>query len=125
FATHPDGPPVKRLFRELLAVGLERFKGPHSLPRIPEELEEVVHMLATHVEKWSRDIEQKGILMGEQIGEKKGKADTLARQLQRRFGDLPQWASQKIADAELSTLEEWSLRILDAPTLESVLADPS
>ncbi|MBF0583193.1 MAG: DUF4351 domain-containing protein [Magnetococcales bacterium] len=47
------------------------------------------------------------------------------RQLQRRFGDLPPWASQKIADAELSTLEEWSLRILDAPTLESVLADPS
>ncbi|MBF0585125.1 MAG: hypothetical protein HQL80_12950, partial [Magnetococcales bacterium] len=42
FAKHPDGPPVKRLFRELLAVGLEQFKGPHSLPRIPEELEEVV-----------------------------------------------------------------------------------
>ncbi|MEO5350775.1 MAG: DUF4351 domain-containing protein [Magnetococcus sp. YQC-3] len=56
---------------------------------------------------------------------KKSKADTLTRQLQRRFGDLPPWASQKIADAELSTLEEWSLRILDATTLESVLADPS
>ncbi|MEO5354357.1 MAG: DUF4351 domain-containing protein [Magnetococcus sp. XQGC-1] len=49
----------------------------------------------------------------------------MTRQLQRRFGDLPPWASQKIADAELSTLEEWSLRILDATTLESVLADPS
>ena len=47
------------------------------------------------------------------------------RLLQRRFGDLPTWASQKIADADLSTLEEWSLRILDATTLESVLADPS
>ena len=45
----------------------------------------------------------------------------LTRLLQRRFGDLPPWASQKIADAELSALEEWSLRILDAPTLESVL----
>ncbi|MEO5335172.1 MAG: Rpn family recombination-promoting nuclease/putative transposase [Magnetococcus sp. YQC-5] len=117
FAKHPDGPPVKRLFRELLAVGLERFKGPHSLPRIPEELEEVVNMLATHVEKWSRDIEQKGWQAGE--------AKMLTRLLQRRFGDLPHWASQKIADAELSTLEEWSLRILDATTLESVLADPS
>ncbi|MEO5362349.1 MAG: Rpn family recombination-promoting nuclease/putative transposase [Magnetococcus sp. DMHC-8] len=65
--------------------------------------------------------EQQGIRIGEQTGEKKGKADTLTRQLQRRFGDLPPWASQKIADAELSTLEEWTLRILDAPTLESVL----
>ena len=73
--------------------------------------------------------EEKGRLIGIQIGEKKGrqegKAEMLTRQLQRRFGDLPAWASQKIADAELSTLEEWSLRILDAPTIESVLADPS
>ncbi|MBV6342812.1 DUF4351 domain-containing protein [Candidatus Magnetobacterium casensis] len=133
FAKHPEGPPVKRLFRELLAVGLERFKGPHSLPRIPEELEEVVNMLATHVEKWSRDIEQKGILIGEQkgrqegeqIGEQKGEAKMLTRQLQRRFGNLPAWASDKIATADLSTLEEWSLRILDATTIEGVLADPS
>ncbi|MEO5348377.1 MAG: hypothetical protein H7836_01850 [Magnetococcus sp. YQC-3] len=62
---------------------------------------------------------------GELIGEKKGKADTLTRLLQHRFGDLPPWASQKIADAELPTLEEWTLRTLDAATLESVLADPS
>ena len=72
---------------------------------------------------------QEGIQIGEQTGEKKGekkgKADTLTRLLQHRFGDLPPWASQKIADADLSTLEEWSLRILDATTLESVLADPS
>jgi hypothetical protein len=86
-------------------------------------------MLATHVEKWSRDIELKGILIGKQEGrlegELAGEAKMLTRQLQRRFGDLPTWASQKIADAELSSLEEWSLRILDAPTIESVLADPS
>ncbi len=62
---------------------------------------------------------------GEQTGEKRGEAKMLTRQLQRRFGDLPIWASQKIADAERSTLEEWSLRILDATTLESVLAGPS
>ncbi|MBF0161997.1 MAG: DUF4351 domain-containing protein, partial [Magnetococcales bacterium] len=47
------------------------------------------------------------------------------RQLQRRFGNLPAWASDKIAKADLSTLEEWSIRILDAPTLASLLADPS
>ncbi|MBF0583324.1 MAG: Rpn family recombination-promoting nuclease/putative transposase [Magnetococcales bacterium] len=76
-----------------------------------------------------REGRQEGIQIGEQTGEKKGRreegASMLTRQLQRRFGDLPPWASQKIADAELSTLEEWSLRILDATTLESVLADLS
>ncbi|MBF0429565.1 MAG: DUF4351 domain-containing protein, partial [Magnetococcales bacterium] len=120
FASHPEGPAVKQLFRELLVAGLQRLKGPHPLPSIPEELEEVVHMLATHVEKWSRDIKQQGWQEGRQEGE----AKILTRQLQRRFGDLPPWASQKIADAGLATLEEWSLRILDATTIESVLADP-
>ncbi|MBF0148278.1 MAG: DUF4351 domain-containing protein [Magnetococcales bacterium] len=62
---------------------------------------------------------------GEQKGRHEGEAAILTRQLQQRFGDLPPWASQKIADADLATLENWSLRILDAPTLESVLADPS
>lgn len=62
---------------------------------------------------------------GEKKGEKKGILSTLTRQLQRRFGDLPSWASQRIAHAELSALEEWSLRILDATTIEGVFADPS
>ncbi|MEO5351499.1 MAG: DUF4351 domain-containing protein [Magnetococcus sp. YQC-3] len=64
-------------------------------------------------------------LVGERKGRREEGASLLVRLLQRRFGDLPAWASQKIADAELSALEEWSLRILDATTLESVLADPS
>ncbi|MEO5339062.1 MAG: Rpn family recombination-promoting nuclease/putative transposase [Magnetococcus sp. MYC-9] len=68
---------------------------------------------------------QEGIQIGEQSGEKKGKADTLTRQIQRRFGNLPAWATDKIAHATLATLEEWSFRILDATTLESVLSDSS
>ena len=69
--------------------------------------------------------EERGILIGERSGEKKGEAKILTRQLQRRFGNLPTWASDKIAKAEPVALEEWSLRILDATTLEGVLADPS
>ncbi|MBF0583323.1 MAG: Rpn family recombination-promoting nuclease/putative transposase [Magnetococcales bacterium] len=92
----------------------------------PQEEAEMMSQFAQEIlakgkPEWAAMVRQEG----EQIGEKKGKADTLTRQLQRRFGNLPPWASQKIADAELSTLEEWSLRVLDAPTLESVLADPS
>ncbi|MBF0583596.1 MAG: Rpn family recombination-promoting nuclease/putative transposase [Magnetococcales bacterium] len=129
FKKHPEGPPVKQLFRELLVVGLERFKGPYSVSPIPEELEEVVDMLAAHVEKWSRDIEQKGWQAGRRDGEQKGRreegASMLTRLLQHRFGELPAWVNQKIAEAELPTLEEWTLRVLDAPTLEGVLTDPS
>ena len=66
-------------------------------------------------------------LAGERKGRQEGEAKMLTRQLQRRFGNLPTWASDKISKANQSTLEEWSLRILDATTttIESVLADPS
>ena len=72
-----------------------------------------------------RPIILKAQMDSKQEGRQEGESAILVRQLQRRFGDLPPWASQKIADANLSTLEEWSLRILDATTIESVLADPS
>ncbi|MBF0294499.1 MAG: DUF4351 domain-containing protein [Magnetococcales bacterium] len=58
-----------------------------------------------------------------QESEQKGEAKILARQLQRRFGSLPTWASEKIAKATSQSLEEWSLRLLDAQSLEEVFAD--
>ena len=67
---------------------------------------------------------EKGRQKGRQEGEQIGEAKILTRQLQRRFGDLPTWASDTIAKADLPSLEAWSLRILDALTLEGVLADP-
>ena len=76
---------------------------------------------------------QEGILIGEKKGKKKGekkgrqdgKAEMLTHQLQRRFGNVPTWASEKIAKAELPDLEAWSLQIFDAKTLDEVFADPS
>ena len=62
---------------------------------------------------------------GEQKGRQEEVASILTRLLQRRFGELPAWVGEKIAQAESSTLEAWTLRILDASTIESVLADPS
>ncbi len=96
----------------------------------PQEEAEMMSQFAQEIlakgkSEWAAMVRQEGRQEGEQIGEQKGEAKILTRQLQRRFGNLPEWASDKIAKAELSTLEEWSLRILDAPTLESVLADPS
>ncbi|MEO5334246.1 MAG: Rpn family recombination-promoting nuclease/putative transposase [Magnetococcus sp. YQC-5] len=96
----------------------------------PQEEAEMMSQFAQEIlakgkPEWAAMVRQDGILIGEKKGRREEGASMLTRQLQRRFGDLPSWATQKIADAELSTLEEWSLRILDATTLESVLADPS
>ncbi|MBF0418958.1 MAG: DUF4351 domain-containing protein [Magnetococcales bacterium] len=47
----------------------------------------------------------------------------LKRLLQRRFAAVPDWANEKITRAELSALENWSLRILDAHSLDDVFSD--
>ncbi|MEO5334321.1 MAG: DUF4351 domain-containing protein [Magnetococcus sp. YQC-5] len=59
-------------------------------------------------------------LVQEQRG---GEARMLTRQLQRRFGTVPDWANEKIAKADMAALEEWGLRILDAQSLDDLLSD--
>ncbi|MBF0421128.1 MAG: DUF4351 domain-containing protein [Magnetococcales bacterium] len=58
-----------------------------------------------------------------QEGRQEGEAVLLTRLLQRRFGPVPEWANEKIAKADLSSLEEWSLRIFDAQSLDDVFLD--
>jgi len=57
----------------------------------------------------------------------KGEARLLKRQLERRFGLLPEWVSERLERAKEEELEAWSETILTAPTLEAVFreADPS
>ncbi|MEO5326673.1 MAG: DUF4351 domain-containing protein [Magnetococcus sp. THC-1_WYH] len=61
--------------------------------------------------------------IGERKGEKKGEAKILTRLLQRRFGVVPDWVNKKIAEAEPPSLEEWSLRFVDAQSLDDVFSD--
>jgi hypothetical protein len=44
------------------------------------------------------------------------------RQLERRFGTLPSWVSERVQTGDKGTLTEWSLRVLDATTLDAVFA---
>ena len=60
---------------------------------------------------------------GEQKGRQAEGASMLSRQLQHRFKDIPTWTHEKVAKADLPTLEGWSLRILDAKSLEDVFGD--
>jgi hypothetical protein len=54
-------------------------------------------------------------------GEAAGARRLLIRQLEHRFGPLTEEAIGKVSKADLATLEEWSLRLLDAHTVEEVL----
>jgi hypothetical protein len=52
----------------------------------------------------------------------KGQRGVLRRQLTRRFGSLPAWAEERLAQGSEAELELWTDRILDEETLEAVLA---
>ena len=67
--------------------------------------------------------QQIGQQIGERIGQQKGEAKMLMRQMQHRFGDLPAWVSEKIAQADSPALEEWGVRFLDAKSLDGVFME--
>jgi hypothetical protein len=122
-ARHPGFQAARRVFVEMLGAAMAPL-GPGV--RLPEELMEVRNMLATRAEQWKQqwllEGEQRGEQLGEQRGRQLGAADLLLRQLERRFGVLPGWAKDRVLAADIVMLEEWSLRLLDAASLEEVLA---
>ena len=64
---------------------------------------------------------QEGRDEGRAEGRLKAKTDDLTRLLTRRFGPLPEWATARIAAAELSQLDTWIDGLLDAPSLTDLL----
>lgn len=63
---------------------------------------------------------QEGRQEGWQAGRLEGEAAVLLRQLQRKFGTLPDSALRRIADADAETLLVWAERVLDARSLDEV-----
>ncbi len=64
-----------------------------------------------------------GLQQGVQQGIRQGQAKILLRQIDARFGKIPRWAEKRIEQADISAIEKWSIRLLDAGTLEEVLSD--
>ena len=61
-----------------------------------------------------------GVAEGEVRGFAKGEAKSLTRLLERRFGPLPAAVKTRVGGANLSQLDAWIDRVLDAKSLESV-----
>jgi hypothetical protein len=65
---------------------------------------------------------QEGLVKGELKEKLEGKCSLLGRQLTRRFGPIPAWAKEQLASATDAQLDSWAERILDAETIQKVLA---
>ena len=63
---------------------------------------------------------QQGLLQGLQQGLQQGESKLLRKQLERRFGVLPTWASDKLKSATEQDLDSWGEAVLTAPSLDAV-----
>ncbi len=57
--------------------------------------------------KYITSIERIAIAKGQVEGRVEGESKLLKRQLERRFGVLPAWATEKLSNASESALEAW------------------
>ena len=74
-------------------------------------------------QQWMAEGKKEGKKEGKAEGQRLGMARTLKNLARRRFGDLPDWAVDRIDRADVDTLERWSYRFLDATVLEEVFRD--
>lgn len=92
-----------------------------GLRRMEEAVEQearkmpILHDIMDH--KVLRREFKRGLHEGELIGE----LTVLRRVIEKRFGSVPPWAEQCLAARTKDELEELSLRVLDAPSVEDLL----
>ncbi|MFM8468012.1 MAG: DUF4351 domain-containing protein, partial [Oxalobacteraceae bacterium] len=99
--------------------------------RLPKDLQTQLRQDLNTLEEESKmvyitSIEQlakeEGMQQGMQQGRLEGKVQSLERQLRRRFGELPAWVRDRLAQAQEQQLDGWTEAILTAISLDSVFA---
>ena len=80
-------------------------------------------MLSERFDEWEAQFLQEGRRQGMREGWKAGEAALLTRQLQKRFGELPEPVCIRVRDAGPDKLEHWGERLLEAATLDDVFVD--
>ena len=64
---------------------------------------------------------KRGLQEGEEKGRQEGERTLLRRIIEKRFGPLPGWAEERLTAKTTAELEELSLRVLDAASLDELL----
>ncbi|XXX82444.1 DUF4351 domain-containing protein [Sorangium sp. So ce134] len=96
------------------------------------EADEVLQrLLAAAGESWKEEIVsaadqlvERGRQEGLREGLRQGRRHVLLRQLDARFGALPDAVVARVNAADIAELDRWSERVLTASTLADVLSDP-
>ena len=63
---------------------------------------------------------QQGLEQGLVQGSHTGIAGVLYAMLQQKFGDLPDWVSQRLQQADTVVLQQWALSFVNAESLQEI-----
>jgi predicted transposase YdaD len=96
-------------------VEQERRKMPIDLDIRDHEL------LGPMIREAERQAQQKGLQEGRHEGRQEGELAVVRRVMEKRFGALPRWATEKLAELPVAALEDLSERLLNANSLEELL----
>ena len=90
----------------------------------------IIGRKGTEIDKLKADIQKRtsrevfiDILENQVLGRefKRGELTVLRRQIEKRFGPIPGWAEERLTSRSPAELEELSVRILDASSMEDLL----
>ncbi|MFN6008810.1 MAG: DUF4351 domain-containing protein, partial [Microcystis sp.] len=88
-----------------------------ALSKKTQEDREFIMRLAPLYQQDREQAVQEGVQQGVQQGEQRGEAKLVLRQLQRRFGEIPQNLEETIRNLPVERLEDLGLALLDFETL--------
>ncbi len=106
---------------------LDLFRFIDWVLELPEDLEirfeaELEQLEEERRMRYVTSIERRGIEKGLQQGLQQEASLLLKKLLNRRFGELPAWVEERLANASREELEYWVERVLEARRLEEVFA---
>lgn len=137
FRRHPATQELQRTMVALVEAGY--FAGQESEPTLAPglSLQEMRNMLATRMKEWQDKVRRDSLEQGRQVGleagrragleegrqegRQEGAALVLRHLLERKFGALEPAVLTRLGSADAETLEAWSLRVLEARSLDEVL----
>lgn len=79
-------------------------------------------MLSERFDEWEAQLRLEGRQEGMREGWKDGEAALLTRQLQKRFGELPDAVRMRLRGARPDQLEHWGERLLEVESLDELFA---
>jgi len=120
----PELAEVAKTLADMVWYAMVTLTGEHTARKtFPKNLMEMRSMLQENLKVWRDKQQQEWLQTGEQTGEKKGEAKMLIRQLQHRFGQVPEQITARIKQADLKLLETWIDNFVFAQSLDDVFAN--